>query len=108
MFLMIFQSLTGLGKSRCDIPSGTTQGQDYPPPNFKFQVFFHSRIPIKTLHVSKDVEFYHLDSSYVAERCLCHHVEILEIIYVSCHDLDQSLCGDVGANVDIVDMLFFP
>ncbi len=30
MFLMIFQSLMGLGKSRCDIPSGTTQGQDYP------------------------------------------------------------------------------
>jgi hypothetical protein len=29
MFLMIFQSLKGLGKSRCDIPSGTTQGQDY-------------------------------------------------------------------------------
>jgi len=25
MFPMIFQSLMGLGKSRCDIPSGTTQ-----------------------------------------------------------------------------------
>jgi hypothetical protein len=26
---MIFQSSMGLGKSRRDIPSGTTQGQDY-------------------------------------------------------------------------------
>ncbi len=26
MFLMIFQSLMGLGKSRCDVLSGTTQG----------------------------------------------------------------------------------
>jgi len=30
MFFMIFQSSMGLGKSRCDIPSGITQGQDYP------------------------------------------------------------------------------
>jgi hypothetical protein len=43
----------------------------------------------------------------VAERCLCLHVEILEIVDVSCHDLDQSLSGDVGADADIVDMLFF-
>jgi len=28
MFLMVFQSSTGLEKSRCIIPSGTTQGQD--------------------------------------------------------------------------------
>ncbi len=28
MFPMIFQSLMGLGKSQCDIPSGTTHGQD--------------------------------------------------------------------------------
>jgi hypothetical protein len=27
---MIFQSLMGLGKSGWDVPSGTTQGQDYP------------------------------------------------------------------------------
>jgi hypothetical protein len=105
---MIFQILMGLGKSRCDVFSDTTQGWDCPLPNFKFQVFFHSRIPIKTLHVSKDVEFYHLDSFYVAKRCLCHHVEIPEIIDVSCHDPNQSLCGDVGADVDIVDMLFSP
>jgi hypothetical protein len=26
MFLMIFQSLMGLGKSKCDVPNGTTQG----------------------------------------------------------------------------------
>jgi hypothetical protein len=26
MFPMIFQSLMGLGKSRCNVPSGTTQG----------------------------------------------------------------------------------
>jgi len=44
----------------------------------------------------------------VAERCLCHHVEILEIVDASCHDLDQSLFGDVGADANIVDMLFFP
>jgi hypothetical protein len=29
VFLMIFQSLMGLGKSRCDVPNGTTQGHDY-------------------------------------------------------------------------------
>jgi hypothetical protein len=28
MFLMIFQSLMGLGKSKHDNPSGTTQGHD--------------------------------------------------------------------------------
>jgi hypothetical protein len=27
---MIFQSLMGPGKSRCDVPSGTTQGQKAP------------------------------------------------------------------------------
>ncbi len=27
---MIFQSLMGLGKLKCDVPSGTTQGQDCP------------------------------------------------------------------------------
>jgi hypothetical protein len=27
---MIFQSSMGLGKSKCDIASGTTQGQDCP------------------------------------------------------------------------------
>jgi hypothetical protein len=27
---MIFQSLIGLRKLRCDVPSGTTQGQDWP------------------------------------------------------------------------------
>jgi hypothetical protein len=27
---MIFQSLMGLGKLRCDVPNGTTQGQDCP------------------------------------------------------------------------------
>jgi hypothetical protein len=73
---MIFQSLIGPGKSRCDVPSGTTQRQDGPPPNFKFQIFFHSRIPIKTFHVSKDVDFYHFDNFYETERCFCHHVEI--------------------------------
>jgi hypothetical protein len=26
---MIFQSLMGPRKSKCDVPSGTTQGQDY-------------------------------------------------------------------------------
>jgi hypothetical protein len=29
MFLMIFQSLMNLRKSRCDVPSGTTQGWVY-------------------------------------------------------------------------------
>jgi hypothetical protein len=29
MFSMIFQSLTGPKKSRCDIPNGTTQGCFY-------------------------------------------------------------------------------
>jgi hypothetical protein len=96
----------GPRKSRCDIPSGTTQGQDYPPPNFKFQVFFHSQVPIEILHVSKNVVFYDLDNSYVDERCC--HVEIIKIIDVSCHDLNQSLSSDVGADADIVDMLFFP
>jgi hypothetical protein len=27
---MIFQSSMGLGKLRCDIPGGTTQGHDFP------------------------------------------------------------------------------
>jgi hypothetical protein len=54
---MIFQSLMGLGKSRCDIPSDTTQGLDNPPPNFKFQAFFHSQVPIKILHVQKMLIF---------------------------------------------------
>jgi hypothetical protein len=31
---MIFQSLMGLGKLRCDIPIVTTQGHDYLLPNF--------------------------------------------------------------------------
>jgi hypothetical protein len=82
---MIFQSLMGPRKSRCGVFNGTTQGQDCHPPNFKFQTFFHSQIPIETFHVSRDV-FYHLDNSYVAERCLCCHVEILEIVDGSCHD----------------------
>ncbi len=43
----------------------------------------------------------------MAERCFCRHVEILEIVDASCLDLDQSLFGDVGVDVDIVDMLFF-
>jgi hypothetical protein len=30
VFLMIFQNSMGRGKSRCDVPSGTSQGQDYP------------------------------------------------------------------------------
>jgi len=30
---MIFQSLIGLGKSRCDFPSGTTQGCFHPQKN---------------------------------------------------------------------------
>jgi hypothetical protein len=30
---MIFQSLMGPRKSRCDIPNGTTQGQDCPRAN---------------------------------------------------------------------------
>jgi len=101
---MIFQNLMGLGKSRCDVPSGTTQRHDAPPPNIKFQVFFHSRVPIETLHVLKDVDFYHLDSFYVAERCFCHHADIPEIVYVSCHDPDQSLSGDLGVDVNIVDI----
>jgi hypothetical protein len=29
MFPMIFQSSMGPRKSRCDVPSGTTQGHDY-------------------------------------------------------------------------------
>jgi len=42
----------------------------------------------------------------VDERCC--HVEIIKIIDVSCYDLNQSLSSDVGADADIVDMLFFP
>ncbi len=30
MFLMIFQSSMGQGKSRCGVPNGTTQGHDCP------------------------------------------------------------------------------
>jgi len=56
---------------------------------------------------SKDVDFYHLDNSYEVKRCLCHHVEIPEIVNASCHDPDQSFSGDVGVDVNIVDMLFF-
>jgi hypothetical protein len=57
MFLMIFQSLISPRKSRCDVLNGNTQGHDYPPPNFKFQTIFHSRVPIETFHVSKNVFF---------------------------------------------------
>ncbi len=37
MFPMIFQSSMSSGKSRCDVPSGTTQEQDY----FLSLFFFH-------------------------------------------------------------------
>jgi hypothetical protein len=30
---MVFQSLMGPRKSRCDVPNGTTQGHDYPSAN---------------------------------------------------------------------------
>jgi hypothetical protein len=87
MFLMIFQNLMGPRKSRCEVLNGTTQGQDCPLPNFKFQFFFHFRVPIESFHVSRNV-FYHLNSSYGAERCICRHVEILKIIDAHCHDPD--------------------
>jgi hypothetical protein len=29
-----------------------------------------------------------------------------EMIEAGCHDLDQSLFGDVGANADIIDVVF--
>jgi hypothetical protein len=52
--------------------------------------------------------FYHPNSYCVAKRCLCHRVEILKIIYVGYHDLDQSLSSDVDVDADIIDMLYFP
>ncbi len=38
VFPMIFKSLMGARKSRCDVPSGTTQGWACPdcPPNYNF------------------------------------------------------------------------
>jgi hypothetical protein len=44
---MIFQSSMDLGKSRCDVPSGTTQGQDFP-----IQVFIEA-IPQFRFHEKK-------------------------------------------------------
>jgi hypothetical protein len=50
--------------------------------------------------------FYHHESSCAIERHICCCVEILEIIDVGCHDPSQSLFNDVGADANIVDVVF--
>jgi hypothetical protein len=46
------------------------------------------------------------NSSPKIENHLCRHDEILEIINVGRRDHGQSLFNDVGANADIVDVVF--
>jgi hypothetical protein len=50
--------------------------------------------------------FYHPESSCAIERQIRCRVEILEIVDVGCHDPNQSLFGDVGANANIIDVVF--
>jgi hypothetical protein len=67
-----------------------------PPPNFKFWVFFSFLNSRRNSSCFKKCFFYRHESSCAIER----HLD------VGCHDPGQSLFSDVGANANIVDVVF--